>query len=101
MMKKFFKILLMGIFMDEDVQGIAKLFLGLGWCPTTVMLVLKALNITLSEGEGLVVYFGSLAFGIFFSIYVSHCIEAVKYSERYDCSLTEAWNSTGGDGDDY
>lgn len=94
MIKKIFKALIMGMRESLFLQFCVHSFAMLGWLPALVMVMLTIFNINLSQEELLAVVLAAAMVGPFIAGYISHCIDAVKFSQSNNCSFSEAWSAT-------
>lgn len=98
MVKKFFKALALGLL--QCTEGLKALAL-LTWCPILVIVVvavsMRILNIQVTEQLISSLLIGALAaffIGVGITAFVIHCVDAMKYQEKHQCSFEEAWHAT-------
>lgn len=65
--------------------------------------VMRILGIMPSAGSDIFMAFAVTMGSAWIIGLITHCIDAIKYSEEHECDMEEAWNETGIDfgSDDY
>lgn len=101
MIKKFFKAIILGLWESTILRGTLTCLLMISWFPLLTGVVLRLCNVNLSDVDAIGIGITSIFVGPFISVFVSHCLRALRYQEEKECSFHDAWNATDYCGDEY
>lgn len=95
MVKKFFKALGLGLIQcKKSFLLVGKLMLGVFWLPLISILVISIFKIDMSSDLIFATLLVSALYGAILALFVYHCMKALDYSEKNNCSYSEGWNKT-------